>query len=113
VKALAHRAPLVFVLGSPTSSNANRLVEVARKEGAQARLIEQGSDIESGEVRGLNFVGLTAGASTPEHLVQATIDRLRSLGFARVETVTVVEEDVTFPLPRALRAQSGHRPATA
>ncbi len=113
VKALAHRAPLVFVLGSPTSSNANRLVEVARKEGAEARLIEQESDIESGEVRGLDFVGLTAGASTPEHLVQATIDRLRTLGFPKVEPVTVVEEHVSFPLPRALRAQAARKTATS
>lgn len=106
VKALARRTPLVLVLGSPASSNANRLVEVARKEGAAALLVEHASAIEPHRLVHLSSVGLTAGASTPEHLVTAAIERLAELGFARVEPVTVIEENVSFPLPRALRSLS-------
>lgn len=103
VKELARRADLVLVLGSHTSSNANRLVEVARKEGVKAWLIEGAADIVPEWVGGLRRVGLTAGASTPEHLVRGAVDRLRQLGFDRVEELEVVHEDVAFPLPRALR----------
>ncbi|GIW45076.1 MAG: 4-hydroxy-3-methylbut-2-enyl diphosphate reductase [Candidatus Binatia bacterium] len=103
VKELARRAPLVLVLGSVTSSNANRLVEVAAKEGASARLIEQAEHIALHWLTGIHTVGLTAGASTPEYLVHDTLDYLARLGFSRVETVEVVRENVAFPLPRALR----------
>ncbi len=103
VKELARRAPVVLVLGSHTSSNANRLVEVARKEGTRAWLIEHAEDIVPQWVDGLARVGLTAGASTPEYLVRAAIDRLLELGFQHVEDLEVVKEDVAFPLPRALR----------
>lgn len=106
VKNLARRSGLVLVLGSPTSSNANRLVEVAQQEGTPARLIEDAEGIEPKWLSDVRTVGLTAGASTPESLVKETIGRLQTLGFGQVREIVTVEEDVTFPLPRELRASS-------
>jgi 4-hydroxy-3-methylbut-2-enyl diphosphate reductase len=106
VKEVARQSDLVLVIGSPTSSNANRLVEVARNAGARARLIEHGGAIDPAWLAGVRAVGLTAGASTPEALVQEAIARLRSLGCTAVRAVTTAEEHVAFPLPRELREQS-------
>jgi 4-hydroxy-3-methylbut-2-enyl diphosphate reductase len=106
VKDLARRSGLVLVIGSPTSSNANRLVEVSRQEGTPARLIEDAEEIEIGWLSNLRTVALTAGASTPESLVQAAIRRLQQLGFDQVRELLTVEENVTFPLPRELRGGS-------
>ncbi len=103
VKELARRSDLVLVIGSPTSSNANRLVEVARNEGRTARLIEDAHDIEPSWLEGVGTLGLTAGASTPESLVQNAIERLQTLGFGAVRDLSTAEEHVTFPLPRELR----------
>jgi 4-hydroxy-3-methylbut-2-enyl diphosphate reductase len=103
VKELARRSQFVLVLGSPTSSNANRLVEVARNEGTTAQLIEDAHDIGPAWIENLVTVGLTAGASTPEPLVQEAIGRLQALGFSDVRDLQTAEEDVTFPLPRDLR----------
>ena len=104
VKELARRSDIVLVIGSPASSNANRLVEVARNEGTAARLIEDAADIDPAWLAEPRTVGLTAGASTPESLVQGTIVRLQVLGFAEVRELHTAEEHVTFPLPRELRA---------
>jgi len=106
VKDLARSSDLVLVIGSPTSSNANRLVEVARTSGARAHLIECAADIDPGWLGDAAVVGLTAGASTPESLVQDTIERLRSLGCRDVEHVETARENVTFTLPRELRTIS-------
>lgn len=103
VKELARRSDFVFVIGSPNSSNANRLVEVARNEGTPAALIEDGSGVEKNLVESAMRVGLTAGASTPESLVQGAIERLRHMGFSSVRDLTTAEESVTFPLPKPLR----------
>jgi 4-hydroxy-3-methylbut-2-enyl diphosphate reductase len=103
VKELAGRCDRVFVIGSPTSSNANRLVEVAEKEGTAARLIESEEGIDYDWLAEASAVGITAGASTPEALVQATIAALVTNGFSRVERLQTAEENVVFPLPRALR----------
>jgi 4-hydroxy-3-methylbut-2-en-1-yl diphosphate reductase len=103
VKELARHSQFVLVIGSPTSSNANRLVEVARHEGTAARLIEDAHDIEPEWVARVHTVGLTAGASTPEPLVQEAIGRLQDLGFATARDLRTAEENVTFPLPRELR----------
>jgi 4-hydroxy-3-methylbut-2-enyl diphosphate reductase len=111
VKELARRSDLVLVIGSSNSSNANRLVEVARNAGGTARLIEQACDVDPAWLDGLRVVGLTAGASTPESLVQETVAHLRRQGFDRVRDLTTVEEHVTFPLPRELREPAGVRPA--
>jgi len=104
VKELARQSDVVLVIGSPRSSNANRLVEVAEHAGARAHLIEGADDIDTAWLREIDTVGLTAGASTPESLVQTTIARLQGLGFATVRELVTAEENVTFALPRELRA---------
>lgn len=105
VKELARASDLVFVIGSTTSSNANRLVEVARLEGKPALLIDGADAIPPEAVAGKRTIGVTAGASTPERLVERVVERLQTLGFPHVQTLRTVEEHVTFPLPRELRAE--------
>jgi (E)-4-hydroxy-3-methyl-but-2-enyl pyrophosphate reductase len=101
VKELARQgATLILVLGSQTSSNAQRLVEVARNAGAQAELIDGESELPRELLDGHDVVGLTAGASTPEQLVEATITRLATHGYDELEEITVAREDVHFRLPR-------------
>jgi 4-hydroxy-3-methylbut-2-enyl diphosphate reductase len=102
VKELARRCGTVLVVGAPTSSNANRLVEVAAGVGARSYLIEAAEDIDPAWLDG--DVGITAGASTPEHVVQACVDRVRSLGRYRVEPFQLLEERIMFPLPGELLA---------
>ena len=104
VKRLAEEATLILVIGSQTSSNAQRLVEVARNAGAAAELIDGESELPAGVPRH-EVIGLTAGASTPEQLVEATITRLAALGYGEVEEITVAREDVHFRLPREVAAQ--------
>jgi len=104
VKRLAEEATLILVIGSQTSSNAQRLVEVARNAGAAAELIDGESELAADVVEH-EVVGLTAGASTPESLVEATIQRLAQLGYGEVEEITVAREDVHFRLPREVAAQ--------
>ncbi len=107
VKALAEASDVVFVIGSPASSNANRLVEVAEKQGTRAHLIESARDIDTAWLGdGVHVVGLTAGASTPELLVVDAIARLRDCGFKDVRELVTAEEHVVFPLPRDLRDAS-------
>ncbi|MBI1796246.1 MAG: 4-hydroxy-3-methylbut-2-enyl diphosphate reductase [Candidatus Eisenbacteria bacterium] len=100
VKELARRCSVILVVGAPTSSNANRLVEVARARGAQAYLIEAAEDIEAAWLTG--DVGITAGASTPEDVVRACVRRACELGGYRVEEFRLLEERVMFPLPNEL-----------
>ena len=105
VKEIAGRgATLILVIGSPTSSNANRLVEVARAAGADAALVDGENDLNHGLLDGHSIVGLTAGASTPEDLVRSVLAQLAERGFGRVEEVTVAREDVHFRLPREVTA---------
>ncbi len=115
VKELARWSTLVLVIGSPASSNANRLVEVARNRGSEARLIENAGDIDPSWLTAHTSVGVTAGASTPETLVQETIARLRELGCSEEHDLTTAEEKVTFALPRELRhlTRDGHIGRTA
>jgi 4-hydroxy-3-methylbut-2-en-1-yl diphosphate reductase len=107
VKALAARCRTVLVVGAPASSNANRLVEVAEAHGARARLIESADDILAEWLEG--DVGVTAGASTPEDIVQACVRRLVALGGYRVEEFRIAEERVMFPLPGELLAAAAER----
>jgi 4-hydroxy-3-methylbut-2-enyl diphosphate reductase len=100
VKRLAEEATLILVIGSQTSSNAQRLVEVARIAGAEAELIDGESPLAEEMVSRHDVIGLTAGASTPGELVDATIERLAALGHGEVVEVTVAREDVHFRLPR-------------
>ena len=107
---MAPRCPTVLVVGAPTSSNANRLVEVAALLGSQAHLIESADDIRPEWLTG--DVGLTAGASTPEHVVQACVARVCELGLYRVEEFRLVEERIVFPLPGELAAAAQDRGVT-
>jgi 4-hydroxy-3-methylbut-2-enyl diphosphate reductase len=101
VKKIAREgATLILVIGSPTSSNAQRLVEVARFSGADAALIDGESELDGDLVAGHETIGLTAGASTPEELVQAVLGQLADRGYDEVEDITVAREDVHFRLPR-------------
>ena len=100
VKRLAEEATLILVIGSETSSNAQRLVEVARLAGAEAELIDGESELPSDLLAAHEVVGLTAGASTPGELVDATIEQLAGRGYEDVVEVTVAREDVHFRLPR-------------
>ncbi|MBI1799282.1 MAG: 4-hydroxy-3-methylbut-2-enyl diphosphate reductase [Candidatus Eisenbacteria bacterium] len=100
VKELARRARVVLVVGAPASSNANRLVEVAEQLGGRAYLIESAADIRPEWIAG--DVGITAGASTPEAIVQACVARVCELGGYRVEEFRLVDERVMFPLPGEL-----------
>jgi 4-hydroxy-3-methylbut-2-enyl diphosphate reductase len=103
VKAIAARADLVLVIGSPKSSNSVRLVEVAKRGGAaDAKLVGSAEDVDWRWFEGVSRVGVTAGASAPEDLVEALIGAIAARFDARVEEVAVTREDVTFKLPRVL-----------
>ncbi|HVL80744.1 MAG TPA: 4-hydroxy-3-methylbut-2-enyl diphosphate reductase [Actinomycetota bacterium] len=104
VKVLAHRAPLVLVIGAPNSSNSLRMVEVARQEGAASYLIEDETQIDEAWLDGVSVMGLSSSASAPEWLVERVLAHLKAFGPARVEEVTVTSEDVRFPLPREVVA---------
>jgi len=104
VKRLAEEATLILVIGSEASSNAQRLVEVARIAGAAAQLIDGESELPPSVVEH-EVIGITAGASTPEPLVEDTIQRLGALGFGELEEITVAREDVHFRLPREVVAK--------
>ncbi len=103
VKKICEQATLVLVVGSKTSSNANRLVEVARSRGAMAYLIDDENDLEPAWLDGHDVVGLTAGASSPDVLVDRVADRLAALGFPERQEVELTREDVYFRLPAELR----------
>ncbi|TPE63970.1 4-hydroxy-3-methylbut-2-enyl diphosphate reductase [Sandaracinobacter neustonicus] len=104
VKAIAAQCQLVLVIGAENSSNSQRLREVAAREGAQARLIQRAAGIDWAWFEGVTTVGLTAGASAPEVLVQEVLDALRSRFDVTVDEVTTATEQVVFKLPRALVA---------
>ena len=102
VKFMARKVDLVLVVGSPSSSNSNRLREVAEKLGVQAKLIENADSLEQGWFDNVKHIGLTAGASAPEHLVQDVVKRLKDWGALSVRTLEGVEENIAFPLPKGL-----------
>ena len=103
VKQLAQKSDVVFVVGSRSSSNSNRLREVAQLRGARAYLIDDAGQIDTGWLTGASRIGVTAGASAPEILVQNVIDRLREDGQQTVSQLAGVEENVTFALPGELK----------
>ncbi|MFT5223751.1 MAG: 4-hydroxy-3-methylbut-2-enyl diphosphate reductase [Glaciecola sp.] len=112
VKELAGHCDLILVVGSETSSNSKRLVEVARDRGVEAHLIDDARDIDPSWADGKRVVGLTSGASAPEDLVEAVVAWFAERGNARVETITVIDEDVEFALPSGLaRRLAEHPPA--
>jgi 4-hydroxy-3-methylbut-2-enyl diphosphate reductase len=106
VKQLADEAQLVIVVGAPTSSNSNRLVEIAQKVGVAAHLVEDAGDLREEWLDGVACIAVTAGASAPELLVEGVVERLRELsgGDAAVEPAPHVDEGVVFRLPVELRA---------
>ncbi len=103
VRELAARCDLVLVVGSPNSSNSNRLAELARREGVESYLVDGAHEIDPEWVRGKRHVGLTAGASAPQVLVDGVIARLRELGAAGVSELDGEPEDMVFALPKELR----------
>jgi 4-hydroxy-3-methylbut-2-en-1-yl diphosphate reductase len=104
VKFMAPQVEVVIVVGSPNSSNSNRLREVAEKKGTPAYMVDNAAGIDPAWIAGKKRIGVTAGASAPEVLVQAVIERLKDLGAASVRALEGVEEHVTFPLPKGLDA---------
>jgi 4-hydroxy-3-methylbut-2-enyl diphosphate reductase len=103
VKSMARQADLMLVVGAANSSNSNRLQELAEKLGCRAFLINDAAEIQPGWLEGVDYVGVTAGASAPESLVQEVIQRLQAEGGHTRQAGTGVEENVVFHLPRQMR----------
>jgi 4-hydroxy-3-methylbut-2-en-1-yl diphosphate reductase len=102
VKFMAPKCDVVIVVGSPNSSNSNRLREVARNLGTEAYLVDSAEELRAEWVQGKRTIGVTAGASAPEVLVHEVILRLQALGVARVRELEGISEGVIFPLPKGL-----------
>jgi 4-hydroxy-3-methylbut-2-enyl diphosphate reductase len=103
VRSIAHRCDLMLVVGSANSSNTARLVEVARREGCRAELIEDASHLQLGWLEGVGTIGLTAGASAPDFLVHDVLETLRLLGPVSLSETTTTQETVHFALPTQVR----------
>ena len=103
VKLLSPQVDVVIVVGSPTSSNSNRLREVAKKLGTEAYMVDSADELKPEWFDGRSRVGLTAGASAPEILVQQVIERIRALGAVAVRKMDGIEETIKFPLPKGLK----------
>ncbi len=110
VKIMAPQVDVVIVVGSPTSSNSNRLRELAERLGTPAYMVDCPEDLQSSWFEGRPRVGLTAGASAPDVLVQRVIGQLKALGAASVRRMQGVEEHVRFPLPKGLGGTGLDRP---
>jgi 4-hydroxy-3-methylbut-2-en-1-yl diphosphate reductase len=105
VKLLSPQVDVVIVVGSPTSSNSNRLREVALKLGTPAHMVDNASELQAEWFEDRSRVGLTAGASAPDILVQQVIDRLRELGAIAVRRMDGLSETIKFPLPKGLKIE--------
>ena len=103
VKVMSPQVDIVIVVGSPTSSNSNRLREVAKKLGTESYMVDHADELKAEWFEGRSRVGLTAGASAPEILVKAVIDRIKALGAVSVRKMDGIEETVKFPLPKGLK----------
>ena len=106
VKLMSPIVDVVIVVGSPTSSNSNRLAELARKLGVDAHMVDHADELQAQWLDGKARVGLTAGASAPDVLVQAVITRLRAMGAVSLRTLDGVQEHTKFPLPKGLKADN-------
>ena len=113
VKFMAPQVDVVIVVGSPSSSNSNRLREVAARLGRPAHMVDTAADLRAEWLQGAQRVGVTAGASAPESLVQQVIARLRELGARNVRELEGVIEQVQFPLPKGLGARADQAPPAA
>src|SRR5579862_1743138 len=109
VEALTREVDMILVVGSANSSNSNRLVEVAKRAGVAAQLIEDANDVDAGWFEGVKSLGLTAGASAPEVLVEQVSQRLATFGFTNQRDLDLIREDVRFTLPPELAARQGSR----
>ena len=103
VKIMSGQVDVVIVVGSPTSSNSNRLAELARKLGVESYMVDNASELRPEWLEGRSRVGLTAGASAPEVLVNEVIDRIKALGAVSVRKMDGIAETVKFPLPKGLK----------
>jgi len=106
VKLLSTQVDVVIVVGSPTSSNSNRLAELAQKLGTPGYMVDSADDLQPHWLANATRVGLTAGASAPEVLVMQVVERLKALGAVSVQTLAGTPETVKFPLPKGLRLAS-------
>jgi len=106
VKLLSPQVDIVIVVGSPTSSNSNRLREVAQKLGTESYMVDNADELQPQWFEGKSHVGLTAGASAPEILVRQVIDRIKALGAVSIRKMDGIEETVKFPLPKGLKMDS-------
>ena len=111
VKIMSPQVDLVIVVGSPTSSNSNRLRELAQRLGTESYMVDSAAELRAEWFEGKSRVGLTAGASAPEILVREVIDRIRALGAVSVRKMDGIEETLKFPLPKGLKLH--HAPAPA
>ena len=91
------------MVGSPTSSNSNRLRDVAQRYGAESYMVDTAAELQPAWFEGKTRVGLTAGASAPDILVQEVITRMRALGAVSVRTLDGIQETIKFPLPKGLK----------
>ncbi len=107
VKLLSPQVDIVIVVGSPTSSNSNRLREVAIKLGTPSHMVDNADELQAEWFVGKRRVGLTAGASAPEILVRQVIDRIKSMGAISVRTMDGLTETIKFPLPKGLKTEGG------
>ncbi len=103
VKMMSAQVDVLIVVGSPTSSNSNRLAELARKLGTRAHMVDSAAELQAGWLQGCRQIGLTAGASAPELLVQQVIERIKVLGAVSVRRMDGIQETVKFPLPKGLK----------
>jgi len=113
IKIMSPQVDIVIVVGSPTSSNSNRLREVAQKLGTVSYMVDHANELDPAWFVGRQRIGLTAGASAPELLVQAVISRLRSLGAVSVRRMDGLLETVKFPLPKGLKLDAPDAPDSA
>ncbi len=103
IKVMSPQVDLMIVVGSPTSSNSNRLAELARKLGVESYMVDSADELQPKWLEGRQRVGLTAGASAPEILVKEVIDRIKALGAVSVRKMDGIEETIKFPLPKGLK----------
>ena len=103
IKVMSPQVDIVIVVGSPTSSNSNRLRELAEKLGTPAYMVDSADELQPAWFEGKSRVGLTAGASAPEVLVKQVIDRIKALGAVAVRKMDGIEETLKFPLPKGLK----------
>jgi 4-hydroxy-3-methylbut-2-enyl diphosphate reductase len=103
IKVMSPQVDLVIVVGSPTSSNSNRLAELASKLGVDSYMVDSADELQAAWLEGRQRVGLTAGASAPEILVKQVIDRIKAMGAVSVRKLDGIQETVKFPLPKGLK----------